>query len=238
MLIRARLFHLPELDAQLVRMISAGRSNLATDLAIHLVRTCLVGDPVVTAADLFNTLDTLAKIARHSSNGPAVLMLVEQARQVTRSASSPPLVLLFAAFWWLCMLIHILVSIACNMHAFEIKSMAMLVDTITTACCYLWMVTFATIVLLVYMLLSYVLRPFEHRLVIQHLCTCRLRPSLKDQTDPPGLRERVVVLFDEWARLSEDQPANQMHDKFVLKLQTDGFLKVCLPFKHASFLQE
>ncbi len=90
MLIRARLFHLPELDAQLVRMISAGRSNLATDLAVHLVRTCLVGDPVVTAADLFNTLDTLAKIARHSSNGPAVLMLVEQARQVTRSASSPP----------------------------------------------------------------------------------------------------------------------------------------------------
>lgn len=90
MLIRARLFHLPELDAQLVRMISAGRSNLATDLAVHLVRTCLVGDPVVTAADLFNTLDTLAKIARHSSNGPAVLMLVEQARQVTRSGSSAP----------------------------------------------------------------------------------------------------------------------------------------------------
>ena len=35
-----------------------------------------------------------------------------------------------------------------------------------------------------------------------------------------------MVLFDEWARLSEDQPANQMHDKFVLKLQTAGFLKV------------
>lgn len=88
MLIRARLFHLPELDAQLVRMMSAGRSSLATDLALHLVRTCLVADPVVTAADLFNTLDTLAKIARHSSNGPAVLMLVEQARQVTRSNTS------------------------------------------------------------------------------------------------------------------------------------------------------
>ena len=55
---------------------------------------------------------------------------------------------------------------------------------------------------------------------------CRLRPSLRDHTDPPGLREQVVVLLDEWARLSEDQPANQMHDKFVLKLQTAGFLKV------------
>ena len=85
---RARLFHLPELDAQLVRMMTANRSSLATDLAIHLVRTCLLADPVVTAADLFNTLDTLAKIARHSSSGSAVLQLVEQARQVSRSASA------------------------------------------------------------------------------------------------------------------------------------------------------
>lgn len=84
-MVRARLFHLPELDAQLVRMINANRSSLPADLAIHLIRTCLVSDPVVTSADLFNTLDTLAKIARHSSNGSSVLMLVEQARQVTRS---------------------------------------------------------------------------------------------------------------------------------------------------------
>lgn len=84
MLMRARLFHLPELDAQLVRMMTANRSSLATDLAIHLVRTCLLADPVVTAADLFNTLDTLAKTARHSSSGSAVLQLVEQARQVSR----------------------------------------------------------------------------------------------------------------------------------------------------------
>lgn len=85
MLVRARLFHLPELDAQLVRMMTANRSSLPADLAIHLIRTCLVSDPVVTSADLFNTLNTLAKIARHSSNGSSVLMLVEQARQVTRS---------------------------------------------------------------------------------------------------------------------------------------------------------
>lgn len=57
---------------------------------------------------------------------------------------------------------------------------------------------------------------------------------LKEAADPAGLREQVVVLFDEWGRLSEDQPGNQMHDKFVLKLQTAGFLKVpsrtCLLF--------
>ena len=90
MLMRARLFHLPELDAQLVRMMTANRSSLATELAIHLVRTCLLADPVITAADLFNTLDTLAKIARHSSSGSALLALVEQARQVTRSVASTP----------------------------------------------------------------------------------------------------------------------------------------------------
>ena len=82
---RAGLFHLPELDAQLVRMITANRSSLPADLAIHLIRTCLISNPVVTSTDLFNTLDTLAKLARHSSNGSSVLMLVEQARQVTRS---------------------------------------------------------------------------------------------------------------------------------------------------------
>ena len=65
----------------------------------------------------------------------------------------------------------------------------------------------------------------EERHELMHVMH-RLRPSLRDQSDPPGLREQVVVLFDEWARLSEDQPANQMHDKFVLKLQTAGFLKV------------
>ena len=92
-MVRARLFHLPELDAQLVRMITANRSSLPADLAIHLISTCLVSDPVVTSADLFNTLDTLAKIARHSSNGSSVLMLVEQARQVTRSVT-PALLLI------------------------------------------------------------------------------------------------------------------------------------------------
>ena len=54
----------------------------------------------------------------------------------------------------------------------------------------------------------------------------RARPAVKEPSDPAGLREQVVVLFDEWGRLSEEQPANQMHDKFVLKLQTAGFLKV------------
>lgn len=49
---------------------------------------------------------------------------------------------------------------------------------------------------------------------------------MKEPSDPAGLREQVVVLFDQWGRLSEEQPANQMHDKFVLKLQTAGFLKV------------
>ena len=118
MLMRARLFHLPELDAQLVRMISSGRASLASDLAIHLIRTCLVSDPIVTAADLFNTLDTLAKVARHTSNGSQVLVLVEQARQVTRSdiahATHPSLVRIVCdAFRACASLCH--VCIACHL---------------------------------------------------------------------------------------------------------------------------
>ena len=58
------------------------------------------------------------------------------------------------------------------------------------------------------------------------LVCSRARPVVKEPSDPAGLREQVVVLFDEWGRLSDEQPANQMHDKFVLKLQTAGFLKV------------
>ncbi len=147
MLIRARLFHLPELDAQLVRMISAGRSNLATDLAVHLVRTCLVGDPVVTAADLFNTLDTLAKIACHSSNGPAVLMLVEQARQVTRSASSPPhpCCLHLQSGGCTCSLTSWSAQRATCM-SLRSTQWQCLCGNGTTVCCNLWTVTPATVV--------------------------------------------------------------------------------------------
>ena len=57
--------------------------------------------------------------------------------------------------------------------------------------------------------------------------TCRLRPPpAKEKVDPPGLRDKVAALFDEWAHLSEDQPAEKVHAKFVGKLQAEGFLKV------------
>ena len=56
---------------------------------------------------------------------------------------------------------------------------------------------------------------------------CRLRPPpAKEKVDPPGLRDKVAALFDEWAHLSEDQPAEKVHAKFVGKLQAEGFLKV------------
>ena len=45
---------------------------------------------------------------------------------------------------------------------------------------------------------------------------CRLRPPpAKEKVDPPGLRDKVAALFDEWAHLSEDQPAEKVHAKFV-----------------------
>ena len=45
------------------------------------MRACIVMDPVLAAADLFNTLEMLAKLARTSQQGPAMQLLVEQARR-------------------------------------------------------------------------------------------------------------------------------------------------------------
>ncbi len=47
-----------------------------------MVRACIIADPVLTSADLFNTLEVLAKLARTSpQQGPALQLLVEQARR-------------------------------------------------------------------------------------------------------------------------------------------------------------
>jgi CCR4-NOT transcription complex subunit 1 len=82
--VRAGLLHLPELDAHLAKVISSGRSGTATEFAMHLVRQCCVVDAVMTASQLYNTLDMLAKLAVRNSGGAALLQLVEQARQAAR----------------------------------------------------------------------------------------------------------------------------------------------------------
>jgi len=83
-LMRAHLLHLPEFDIQLAKALSVQPFGPACDLAVHLVRTCmLTHEPVASATELYNTLDVLSKIASRSSRGAPLISLVEQARQVS-----------------------------------------------------------------------------------------------------------------------------------------------------------
>lgn len=82
-LIRARLLHLPDFDAYLAKALSAVPLGPASEMALHLIRACILApEPVATAGELYSTLDILGKIASRSSNGGALIALVEQARQV------------------------------------------------------------------------------------------------------------------------------------------------------------
>jgi len=81
-LIRAHLLHLPDFDAYLAKSLSAVPFGPASELAVHLIRTCILAkEPIVTAAELYNTLDVLNKIATRSG-GAALVALIEQAKQV------------------------------------------------------------------------------------------------------------------------------------------------------------
>jgi hypothetical protein len=41
-----------------------------------------------------------------------------------------------------------------------------------------------------------------------------------------ALPHQVVALFDEWARLTEENPAEKVHANYIAQLQQAGFLKV------------
>lgn len=58
-----------------------GQMRAPLEFAAHLVRACLVLEPVLAAADLFNTLETLAKLARTSHPAAQLQVLVDQARR-------------------------------------------------------------------------------------------------------------------------------------------------------------
>ncbi|KAK9916879.1 hypothetical protein WJX75_008268 [Coccomyxa subellipsoidea] len=138
-LVRARLFQLPDLDAHLAKVLSSGRLGAPPlEFAAHIVRACIVMDPVLAAADLFNTLEMLAKLARTSQQGPAMQLLVEQAR---RPKSKPPV------------------------------------------------------------------------------------PG-PEASDPAGLRQQTITLFEAFVRACEEQPAERRHDAFVAQLQAANLLKM------------
>lgn len=72
------------------QVLTSGRLGAPPlEFAVHMVRACIILEPVLTSADLFNTLEVLTKLARTSpQQGPALQLLVEQARR-PKCAPSP-----------------------------------------------------------------------------------------------------------------------------------------------------
>ena len=66
--------------------------HMAVDFAVHVVRTCMIGEPVLGATDLFATLETLIKLS-YSLPAPAGLQLqqlVVEARRAKCALSPGP----------------------------------------------------------------------------------------------------------------------------------------------------
>ena len=89
-IIRRGLFVLRDFDRTLATAIASRKVGPATDFAIHIVRQCMVLEPIAQAVDMAKTLDMLSKIAaqgRGGGAGDALAQLVEQAK---RSLSAMP----------------------------------------------------------------------------------------------------------------------------------------------------
>ncbi|KAK9843414.1 hypothetical protein WJX81_000935 [Elliptochloris bilobata] len=84
-LLRARLLHPPDLDAHLSQVLGSGQlGHMAVDFAVHVVRTCMVAEPVLGATDLFATLETLVKLS-YSLPSPAGLQLQQLVVEARRA---------------------------------------------------------------------------------------------------------------------------------------------------------
>lgn len=62
-------------------MLSTGRLGAVLEFVVHLVRACMVAEPLLAASDLFATLETLLKLARTTPQGAQLQAIVDQARR-------------------------------------------------------------------------------------------------------------------------------------------------------------
>ena len=65
----------------------------------------------------------------------------------------------------------------------------------------------------------------QHGLIWICLCSVPAQ-KLNESGDPPELRAQVSQVFDEWIRVSDEDPNDHAHASFVGRLQQMGFLKV------------
>ncbi len=54
----------------------------------------------------------------------------------------------------------------------------------------------------------------------------RMGAPPKPSPDPPGLRDQVAALLDEWARSVDENPLDKAQNAFITQLRNTGLLKV------------
>lgn len=83
LLLRNRLFSLPELDAYFVKVITTTRSPALIDFVMHLVKACIIRDQVINYAELYNTLEVIGKLAQRAPGFEGVLQIIDQAKKAS-----------------------------------------------------------------------------------------------------------------------------------------------------------
>ncbi|KAF5180416.1 Ccr4-not transcription complex subunit [Thalictrum thalictroides] len=86
-LIRSELLNLAEYNVHMAKLIDAGRNKAATEFSISLLRT-LVQEPGVSASELHNLVDALAKVAIRPGSPEYLQQLVEVARNPAANAAA------------------------------------------------------------------------------------------------------------------------------------------------------
>eukprot|EP00850_Spirogloea_muscicola_P015627 SM000121S26024 [mRNA] locus=s121:298001:312953:- [translate_table: standard] len=85
-LIRAELIALSDYSVYLAKAMDGGRYAIATEFAIYLVKTCVIQESVVSAAELYNVIELLGKIAQRPGAPESLQQLVELARSANAAA--------------------------------------------------------------------------------------------------------------------------------------------------------
>lgn len=82
-LIRSELIHLADYNLFLAKLMEGGRNAAATEFAIYLVQTCVVQDAGVSATELYNVIEALAKVAQRPGSPESLQQLVEIAKNTS-----------------------------------------------------------------------------------------------------------------------------------------------------------
>lgn len=144
LLIGSRLLLVPEFDALLVKHLQGPRFAHALELAVQLIRQCVVAKPVVSPLEMAGTLDVLSKVANRPGAPEAIQQLIDRVRSMFPAKEA-------------------------------VKAAPGGV------------------------------------------------PSRKGEVE--GLRQRVIMLFDEWTRIIDAPAGMKYHATFAQQVQQGGFLK-------------